>query len=196
MGAPIAAAGAVFSHAHDRLFRGDRQRAGHRLAVRGFVLAARFPAAVEPGEGSRSFDGCRARSRLPHEAHERSFAHVLDRGGVRAWLRGRENIHKRCLIHVAGFNLGVLMRALHGSGDAERGRPAPPLFSSCKPAIFWFSGPHRRRTRRARRRHRPRAKRKLKSAPPQRAAKARENRKISSAKGGRQRLPAGSPMRP
>jgi hypothetical protein len=27
---------------------------------------------------------------------ERSFAHVLDRGGMRrAWLRGRENLHKR-----------------------------------------------------------------------------------------------------
>jgi hypothetical protein len=51
------------------------------------------------------------------ELVERSFAHILDRGGMRrAWLRGRDNIHKRYLIHVAGFNLGVLMRALHGQG--------------------------------------------------------------------------------
>jgi transposase len=51
------------------------------------------------------------------EMVERSFAHVLDRGGMRrAWLRGRENVHKRYLIHVAGFNLGVLMRALFGCG--------------------------------------------------------------------------------
>jgi transposase len=34
----------------------------------------------------------------------------------RAWLRGPENLHKRHLIHVAGFNLGVLMRALYGQG--------------------------------------------------------------------------------
>jgi len=34
----------------------------------------------------------------------------------RAWLRGRENLHKRYLIHVAGFNLGILMRALFGCG--------------------------------------------------------------------------------
>ena len=34
----------------------------------------------------------------------------------RAWLRGRENVHKRYLIQVAGFNLGVLMRALFGCG--------------------------------------------------------------------------------
>jgi hypothetical protein len=51
------------------------------------------------------------------ELVERSFAHILDRGGMRrAWLRGRENIHKRYLIHVTGFNLGVLMRALFGQG--------------------------------------------------------------------------------
>ncbi len=41
------------------------------------------------------------------ELVERSFVHILDRGGMRrAWLRGRENVHKRYLIHVAGFNLG------------------------------------------------------------------------------------------
>ena len=51
------------------------------------------------------------------EMVERSFAHVLDRGGMRrAWLRGRENVQKRYLIHVAGFNLGILMRALFGRG--------------------------------------------------------------------------------
>ena len=33
----------------------------------------------------------------------------------RAWLRGRGNVHRRYLIHVAGFNLGLLMRALHGA---------------------------------------------------------------------------------
>ena len=48
---------------------------------------------------------------------ERSFAHILDRGGMRrAWLRGRENIQKRYLIHVAGYNLGLLMRLLTGAG--------------------------------------------------------------------------------
>src|SRR3954451_9154204 len=40
------------------------------------------------------------------ELVERSFAHILDRGGLRrTWLRGRENVHKRYLIHVAGHNL-------------------------------------------------------------------------------------------
>jgi transposase len=51
------------------------------------------------------------------EIVERSFAHILDRGGMRrTWLRGRENIHKRYLIHVAGHNLGLLMRLLIGAG--------------------------------------------------------------------------------
>ena len=51
------------------------------------------------------------------ELVERSFAHVLDRGGMRrAWLRGRENVQKRYLIHVAAFNLAILMRALFGHG--------------------------------------------------------------------------------
>jgi transposase len=54
------------------------------------------------------------------EMVERSFAHVLDRGGMRrVWLRGRENVHKRYLIHVAGYNLGILMRALFGCGTPK-----------------------------------------------------------------------------
>ena len=32
----------------------------------------------------------------------------------RTWLRGRENIHKRYLIHVAWYNLGLIMRLLTG----------------------------------------------------------------------------------
>jgi transposase len=60
------------------------------------------------------------------EIVERSFAHNLDRGGMRrTWLRGRENVHKRYLVHVAGHNLGILMRWLVGVGTpreaADRG---------------------------------------------------------------------------
>jgi hypothetical protein len=59
------------------------------------------------------------------EMVERSFAHILDRGGMRrAWLRGRENVHKRYLIHVAGFNLGILMRALFGCGTPREAAAA------------------------------------------------------------------------
>ena len=34
----------------------------------------------------------------------------------RAWLRGRDNVHKRYLIHTAGYNLGLIMRLLVGAG--------------------------------------------------------------------------------
>jgi transposase len=54
------------------------------------------------------------------EVVERSFAHILDRGGMRrTWLRGRENVHKRYLVHVAGHNLGILMRLLIGAGTPK-----------------------------------------------------------------------------
>src|SRR3546814_3567666 len=46
----------------------------------------------------------------------------------RAWLRGRENVHKRYLIHVAGFNLGILMRALFGCGTPRGARGASKAF--------------------------------------------------------------------
>jgi hypothetical protein len=55
--------------------------------------------------------------RLRAELVERSFALVLDRGGMRrAWLRGRDNLQKRYLVHVAGYNLGLVMRLLVGAG--------------------------------------------------------------------------------
>src|SRR5213079_1152170 len=54
------------------------------------------------------------------EIVERSFAHNLDRGGMRrTWLRGRTNVHKRYLVHVAGHNLGLLMRLLIGAGTPK-----------------------------------------------------------------------------
>ena len=59
----------------------------------------------------------RAAFKLRAEIVERSFAHNLDRGGMRrTWLRGRENVHKRYLLHVAGHNLPLLMRELIGAG--------------------------------------------------------------------------------
>ncbi|WP_232502836.1 hypothetical protein [Solidesulfovibrio magneticus] len=47
---------------------------------------------------------------------QRRGGHTLDRSGGmrRAWIRGQENIQKRYLLHVAGFNLGLLMRVKAG----------------------------------------------------------------------------------
>ena len=55
------------------------------------------------------------------ELCERSFAHILDRGGMRrTWLRGKENVLKRYLLHVAGHNLSLLMRQLVGAGTPRQ----------------------------------------------------------------------------
>jgi transposase len=51
------------------------------------------------------------------ELIERSFAHCYDTGGMRrTHLRKHDNILKRLLIHVAGANLGLLLRNRYGSG--------------------------------------------------------------------------------
>ena len=80
----------------------------------------------------------RAAFRLRSEVVERCFALVLDRGGMRrAWLRGRENIHKRYLIHVAGYNLGLIMRLLTGVGTP---REFQARLSACLAAIVTPNG--------------------------------------------------------
>ncbi len=55
--------------------------------------------------------------KLGAEIVGRSFAHNLDRGGMRrTWRRGRENVHKRYLLHVTGHYLSLLRRQLIGAG--------------------------------------------------------------------------------
>jgi transposase len=58
---------------------------------------------------------------------ERTFAHTYDTGGMRrTYLRGHTNILKRALIHVSGFNLGLVMRRIFGVGTPRglQGRSA------------------------------------------------------------------------
>jgi transposase len=55
----------------------------------------------------------------------------------RTWLRGRENIHKRYLIHVAGYNLGLIMRLLTGAGTP---REFHARLSACLAAIIMPNG--------------------------------------------------------
>ena len=61
------------------------------------------------------------------ELLERPFAHCYETGGMRrTHLRGHPNILKRLLVHVAGFNLGLVMRKLFSVGKPrvlqDRGR--------------------------------------------------------------------------
>lgn len=70
------------------------------------------------------------------EKVERSFAHTLETGGMRrTHLRGHQNIKKRMLIHVAGFNLGLVMRQAmgHGKPRAFQGLAGGRL------AAFWVA---------------------------------------------------------
>lgn len=51
------------------------------------------------------------------ERLERPNAHLYETGGMRrTHLRGHSNILKRLLVHIGGFNLGLLMRTLIGFG--------------------------------------------------------------------------------
>ena len=51
------------------------------------------------------------------EKIERSFAHLYETGGMRrVYLRRHPNILKRLLVHVAAFNLGLVMGKLFGKG--------------------------------------------------------------------------------
>jgi transposase len=55
------------------------------------------------------------------ELIERSFAHHYETGGMRrTHLKRHNNIAKRLLIHVGGFNLGLIMRRLIGIGKPRR----------------------------------------------------------------------------
>ena len=58
-----------------------------------------------------------ALSRRRSESLERPNAHLYETGGMRrTHLRRHANILKRLLVHVGGFNLGLLMRSLVGVG--------------------------------------------------------------------------------
>jgi transposase len=73
--------------------------------------------------------------KLRAEIVERSFALILDRGGMRrTWLRGRDNVQKRYLIHIAGYNLGLIMRLLTGSGTPRR-------WAAAHPTVLWVCMP-------------------------------------------------------
>ena len=66
--------------------------------------------------------------KLRGELCERSFAHCYETGAMRrVHLRGSDNVLKRVLVHVAGFNIGLLLRKLSGWGKPRQlqGRPMP-----------------------------------------------------------------------
>lgn len=65
------------------------------------------------------------------ELLERPFAHCYDAGGMRrTHLRGHPKILKRLLIHVAGFNLALVMRSVLGVGTPRGLRDLSAALSS------------------------------------------------------------------
>ena len=96
--------------------RRGRRRWSGKKAEHAVTLANRLRV-----RGSRG----RKLSRWRCERVERSFAHAYETGGMRRLhLRGATNILKRTLIHLGGFNLGLVMRKKLGSGKPRE------LFSS------------------------------------------------------------------
>jgi transposase len=67
--------------------------------------------------------------KLRAEKVERSFALILDIGGLRrTWLRGAGNVEKRSLIQVAAHTLGLVIRHRFGAGTPRQAM-----------AVFWFN---------------------------------------------------------
>ncbi len=75
------------------------------------------------------------------ELVERSFAHVCETGGGRrTWLRGLENVTKRYVVQVAGYNLGLLMRKLFGVGKPRTLQGAGGLVVGLVACWHWLLG--------------------------------------------------------
>ncbi len=95
--------------------RGRQKWTAKNAAQQEFKRVAQ--AAVYRNRRRRRGRRSKALHRKRGELVERSFEHVLDDGGMRrVYLRSRENIAKRYLIHTAAFNLGLIMRKLTGFG--------------------------------------------------------------------------------
>ena len=68
------------------------------------------------------------------EKLERTSAHCYETGGMRRlYLRGRENVAKRVLVHAAGFNVGLLMRVRYG---LRKPRSLPAAAAAARAPIF------------------------------------------------------------
>ena len=114
------------------------------LGLRGYLS--------EPDRGRRNWKGTNRKYQAPVYANrrrirgrrgrrlqrrrselvERPFAHQFRTGGLRRiFVRRHANVRKRLLIHVCGFNLGLLMRRLTGIGTPRslQGRVLARLFS-------------------------------------------------------------------
>lgn len=110
------------------------------------------------------------------ELVERSFAHCYDTGGMRrTHLRKHDNILKRLLIHVAGFNLSLTFRKMLGAGTPREWNDLGRGLFFFFLRLFWcrndFTGPCRRPIFRSHRRT---------AAKPSQPLRSRCRRKIAT----------------
>ena len=99
----------------------------------------------KPSEQQRAFYKNRTHASRPKgrrmqrhrsERVERRFAHMCDTGGARrCWLRGLEKINKRNLMTAAAHNLGILLRALFGTGKPRQAASLLTVLSLAASAI-------------------------------------------------------------
>ena len=83
--------------------------------------------------GARGLALLRQRS----ERLERPNAHLYETGALRrTHLRGHPNILKRLLVHVGGFNLGLLMRTLFGIGTPRSLQGRMAALAACLVALW------------------------------------------------------------
>ncbi|HEX3125789.1 MAG TPA: transposase [Thermoanaerobaculia bacterium] len=100
----------------------------HELGLRSYIAEPKRPRRRWRGRKAeqkatyanrRRMRGSRGKklARWRAEKVERSMAHNYETGGLRRlYLRGHGNILKRVLVHVAGFNLGLVMQKIVGRG--------------------------------------------------------------------------------
>jgi transposase len=83
---------------------------------------------AEPNRGKRNWEGkeIEKRGTLANRARIQS-----DEGKALMRLRGLENIRKRYIVHVAGFNLGIVMRKLLGAGTPRGMAALKGLVRAC-----------------------------------------------------------------
>jgi transposase len=82
------------------------------------------------------------------ELVERSFAHCYETGGMRrTHLRKHNNILKRQLIHVAGFNLSLILRKLLGAGTPREWNNLGRMLILLLLGLFTRRQEHNRRCR-------------------------------------------------
>lgn len=75
----------------------------------------------------------RALQRRRGELIERTFAHACETGGIRrVRLRGRDNVRKRYLAHIATLNLSLVLRKALGAGT-------PRALAAARKGRFWLA---------------------------------------------------------